>query len=176
MKNIIQSACLILLFVIFGINKGLAQNNSFSPPQIQQDTYYVVVFGNFGGESQFFNQYPYETNFPEEIQHSFFCSQSLWNSLLPLNFNTFIDFIDINTICSSNINDYDIYALFHPTSISEDEVEVFVIPVTYYYAEGTNRSLMQMSMQNRILRVQEHLNMTGSDAYTTALEIRLLIR
>ena len=34
---------------------------------------------------------------------------------------------------------------------------------------------MQMSMRNRILRLQEYLNMTDGNAYLTAFEIRLLI-
>ena len=57
---------------------------------------YVVVVGNFGGEDQFFDQYPYETDFPEGIQY-LLCNHRF----------TFIDSHQANIACRSDYEDYE---------------------------------------------------------------------
>lgn len=163
--KVIRSVSLILLFTIFGIHKGLAQTTEIQ----QDDTYYIVVFGNFGGESQFFNQYPYNRDFPEGIQNNIICSQSFWTNPMIDDFWSFIrsTIIIPNVSCGDDIDYNSVYVLFHPTLRNGNGVEVFVIPITY----SDDRNIPQWSMTNVVLMVQILL----LDTDGTALEIRRLI-
>ena len=42
---------------------------------------YIVVFGNFGGASQIFEKYPYDTDFPEWVASAYICNSSFRETL-----------------------------------------------------------------------------------------------
>ena len=109
--------------------------------------------------------------FQKAYKIDFFCTENMDD-----DFRLFIESMNLNILCDSGQDDdTSVYLLFHPTIENSIKLETFVIPVTYYYVEGTDRSLMQRNMRNIISMVQEYLNMTDGNAYLTAFEIRLLI-
>ena len=170
----------------FTISKDLEENlinnirdldNNFTH-NILKDAY-VVVFGDFDGESQFFEQYPYDTDFPEWMEYSYTCSSSFWNNLeRRYYYNDQLNYFLVNqqlanAPCSDNNHedDYYIFSLFHPTSRVQDqsEIDTFIIPL-----KGVMRS--RASLLEAISQAQNSLDDADSGEYMTVpLQIRDLI-
>ena len=134
------------------------------------DDVYITVFGVFSGEDKFFDQYPYDTDFPEGVQSGFVCNPSFWKSLDSSNLHhlspIFTQFGDNNIICGPDTRNS--FALIHRTALrNQSEVDAFVIPL-----KGIRRS--RSALRRAISKAQDSLD-TNGDEYTTALEIRSLI-
>ena len=185
----VKSISLILLFTIFGINGVFAQDQDDVKPfilegfskdlmyNIWKDAY-VVVFRGFAEveEKAFFDQYPYDVEFPEGIEYTPQCDHlfseivNLSSERGPFVLATYQAgfLLNINTNCSDSINSPNIFPLIHPTLRNQDGLEAFVI-----HLKDIMRS--QPSLLETISEAQNALNNASSDEYTTALQIRSLI-
>ena len=131
---------------------------------------YLVVFGRFGGEGQFFDQYPYDTDFPEEIKYSPLCNYGLWDII---ERSYLLDLItgqaDFNKQMNcTEFNGLNAFFLFHPTSRDQDEVEAFVIPL-----KDVRRS--RARLLEATSEVQNALDAADSNEYARAVQIRDLM-
>ncbi len=122
---------------------------------------YLLVFGNFGGEEPFFDQYfdryPHDTNIlvPEGIQTDFVCYETFWSTL---NVTYFPRRTDYDSTCNPNEN-HNLLSLFH--SVLRD-TEVFVIPFRGRFSLDILRLAVSMVQAD----------MRHSDEYQTALQIK----
>ena len=132
---------------------------------------YITVTGDFGGEDQFFDGYPYDIDVLEDIQYSQMCDPNFLKKADESHFNdvtAFFQQIPVeDTICRLD-PDYNGFFLLHPTSRGNSASEVFVIPF-----RNIRRS--QATLTRVILEAQDVLNSADSDSYTTAVEITGLI-
>ena len=142
---------------------------------ILQDAY-ITVFGSFGGTSEFFDQYPYDTDFPEWMGYAYICNSSFWETLSSKRRHgdqlATILTQAYTASCSSDFNSesYRIFSLIHPKSKNQDEqdeIEAFVIPL-----KGIRipRDILEVV----ISRAQDLID-DKSREYVTALQIRDLI-
>ena len=141
---------------------------------------YVVVFGDFGGEEQFFDQYQqyaYNRDVLGDVlawmKHTYTCNSSIWINLERRH--GYLEFLinqHANTTCPNDTveahQNYQIFPLFHPTAQNQDETEVFIIPL-----RGIRHS--QAILLEAISDAQSSLNNANNNEYTTALQIRNLI-
>ena len=185
----VKSISLILLFAIFGINGVFAQDQDDVKPLILEGfskdlmyniwkDAYVVVFRGFAEveEKAFFDQYPYDVEFPKGIEytpqcdHLFSEAENLSSERGPFVLTTYQAgfFLNINTNCSDSINSLNIFPLFHPTSRDQDEVEAFVIPL-----KDVRRS--RARLLEATSEVQNALDAADSNEYARAVQIRDLI-
>ena len=126
---------------------------------------YVVVFGDFGGEEQFFDQYLYDRDFPEGIKYTALCSPEYLIDKLDLVASHIGS--NFNTINCSDFDGLNVFFLFHPTSTNQHS-EAFVIPF-----KDMRRS--RARLLEATLEAQDSLNDATSNEYTTALQIRNLM-
>ena len=128
---------------------------------------YVLVFGNFGGEEQFFDGYLHDRDFPEGVQYSMICDPLFWEGdKEDINYLSRSGFLDQEANCSE-FDGRNVFPLIHTTS-QDDRVEFFVIPLI-----EVRRS--RSRVMGAVSEVQELLDAAESGEYMTAFRIRQLI-
>ena len=137
-----------------------SRSNFLDTTHIVEDAY-LLVFGNFGGEELFFDQYfdryPYDTNtlVPEGIQTDFVCYDTFWSTL---NVTYSPRRTAYDSTCNPNEN-HNLLSLFH---LVLRDTEVFVIPFRGRFSLDILRLAVSMVQAD----------MRHSDEYQTALQIK----